>query len=299
MPDAFRGCLVSISSLSDAALEDRNSTVSKLLEAIRSDERTATGFRKHALSEAATFLSLVEDQARSEWANRRHQKDLERCRQILAEATPPSQENDPGCERQCDHDRLLRKIEDTEELIRLQQSVRESVEGQLSALSAIKIDSYLAVAGLPTHDPIRLSLSCPSTRDPRATETISEPSLAQSFKEFAAQTFIDLTAKYPRGVPHTELEPFAAMCESREYKPNPDFLPDRVCRPINEYNKDHPASQIENFSQLIAVLRPAPAKPGSVKKRQKNSTQKVSRKFRLWLSENKRDYLEQLKKTSP
>jgi hypothetical protein len=298
MPDAFRGCLVSISSLSDAALEDRISTVSNLLEAIRSEEKTATGFRKHALSEVANFLSLLEDQARSEWANRGHQKELERRRQILAEVIPPSQENDTGYERQCDRDRLLTKIKDTEELIHLRQSVKESVEGELSALSAIQIDSYLAVAGLPTHDPIRLSLSCPSARDPKATENSSEPSLAQSFKEFAAKIFIDLNAQYPRGVPAGALVPFASECDAREYLLTSEFLRERVLKAVKEYNFDFPQAQIKKYSDLVAVLNPVSASsgPGPVKKRKKDSKQVVSRQFRVWLYENKRDYLEKLKK---
>jgi hypothetical protein len=298
MPEAFKGCLVSISILSDAALEDRVSTISNLLEAIRREEKTATGAYQCALSAVGNYLSLLEDQARSEWANRKDQKELERCRQIVAGVVPPSQENAKDSERKCDRDCLLKKIEDAEELIRLRQSTREAVEDQLSALSAIQIDSYLAVAGIPAHDPLRLSLNGQGNDVSKATESLSEPSLAQSFKTFAAETFIDLTAKYPKGVPAEALAPFAKECKTRGYMLNSDFLRDRVLKAIDEYNIDFPKAKIENYSDLVARLRPDPVSVDSVKKRQKSSRQKVARQFRVWLSEMKDDYLEKLQKRS-
>lgn len=298
MTEAFKGCLVSIAILSDAALEDRVSTISNLLESIRREEKTATGAYQCALSEVANYLWLLEDQARSESANRKDQKELERCRQILVDVVAPSQENDKDSERQCDRDRLLKKIEDTEELIRLRQSAREAVEGQLSALSAVQIDSYLDAVGVPAHDPLRLSLNCPNTRVSKTTENLSEPSLAQSFKIFAAKTFIDLTAKHPRGVPQAKLVPFAAECDANGYMLNADFLRDKLCEAIKQYNDDHPGAWIKNFSDLVAVLNPVSASSGPVKKRKKNSKQEVCRRFRVWLYDNKRDYLEKLQKKS-
>lgn len=77
---------------------------------------------------------------------------------------------------------------------------------------------------------------------------------------------------------------------------NSDFLGDTVCQAIKDYNDDHPQAEIKNFSDLVAVLKRSPASPGSVKKRKKNSKQEVTRKFRVWLSDNKGDYLEKLKK---
>jgi len=71
MPEAFKGCLASISILSDAALEDRVSTISNLMEEIHRSERNATGYYRVALSAVADYLSLLEDQARNEWANRK------------------------------------------------------------------------------------------------------------------------------------------------------------------------------------------------------------------------------------
>jgi hypothetical protein len=145
----------------------------------------------------------------------------------------------------------------------------------------------------------RLPTPLVGTEAPKTAELTSEPSLAQSFREFVATKFIALPTKFPRGVPQADLEPVAVECDGRGYLPNSDFLPSRVCKAINEYDKDHPASQIKSFSDLVAVLKSVPTKSGSIKKRQKSSTQRVSRQFRLWLSENERDYLEQLRKTSP
>lgn len=296
MPEAFKGCLVSIAILSDAALADRIPTVANLLEAIRREERTAIGAYRCALSAVANFLSLLEDQAINERAIREYQEDLERCRQILAGVVSPSQENDKDSERRYDRDRLLKKIEDTEKLIHLRRSARDAVEGQLSALSAIHIDSYLDVVGVPAHDPLRLSLNSQGNDVSKATESPREPSLAQSFKEFAAKTVIDLAAKHPRGVPQTDLKPFAAECDARSYLLNPDFLRPRVCKAIKQYNDDHPRAMIKNYSDLVAVLSPVAVGSGPAKKRMKDSRQVVSRQFRVWLSENKSDYLEKQKK---
>lgn len=296
MPEAFKGCLVFISNLSDAALENRISAISRLLEETRRSGREATGYHRVALCSAAEYLSLLEDQARSEWADREDQKELEHCRQSLAGAVPPSQENDKDSERQCDRDRLQKNIEDTERLIHLRRSARDAVEGQLSSLSAIQIDSYLDVVGVPVHDPIRRSLNGQDNNLLKAPESPSEPSLAQSFKAFAAETFIDLTAKYPKGVPAKALEPFAQECDGRGYLLTSDFLRDRVLKAIQQYNDDHPGAPIKSFSDLVAVLSTVSANSGAVKKRQKNTTQKVTRQFRVWLYENKRDYLKMYKK---
>lgn len=129
MPEAFKGCLVSISNLSGAALENRISAISRLLEEIRRWGRNATGYHRVALSATADYLSLLDDQARSEWADREDQKELEHCRQSLTGAVPPSQGNDKDYERQCDRDRLQKNIEDTERLIHLRRSARDAVEG--------------------------------------------------------------------------------------------------------------------------------------------------------------------------
>jgi hypothetical protein len=299
MSEAFKGCLVSISTLSDAALEDRVSTISNLLDAIRREEKTATGAYRCALSAVANYLWLLGDQSGSESADRKDRKELERCRQILAGAVPPSQENEKGIERQCDHDRLLKKIEDTEELIRLRQSATEAVEGELSALSAIQIDSYLAVAGIPAHDPLRLALNGQGINVSKATESPSETSIAQNFKTFAAETFIGLTAKYGRkGVPAEALRPFADQCDARKYKINSDFLRDRVLKAIDKYNVDFSDAQIENYSNLVEMLVTVALPTDSVKKRQKNSRQELARKFRVWLYEMKRDYLKKQPKKS-
>jgi hypothetical protein len=289
--EAFKGCLVSISPLSDAALEDRISTISNLLEAIRREERTATGAHRWALSAVDNYLWLVEDQARSESTDREDRKKLESFRQILAGLVPSSQENDKDSELQCERDRLLKKIEDTEKLIRLRQSVRNSVEGQLLATSAIQIDSFLAMVGVPAHDPLRLSLNGQGINVSKATESPSETSMARNFKTFAAETFKDLTAQFPKGVPAKALEPFAQECDGRGYLLTSDFLRNRVLKAIKGYNIDFPQAQIRNYSDLVGTLRSIPVSAGSVKKRQKNSRQEVARSFRVWLSEMKDDYL--------
>ena len=159
MPEAFKGCLSSVSNLSDIALEDCISAISGLLDAIRIEERTSIGAKQQALSAVVNFLSLREDQTINEREIRRHQKELARCRQVLAEMVPLSQESEKTSERREDSNRLQGKINEIEELIRLRQSIREDVERSLLALSAIRIDSYLAVARIPAHDPLRLSLN--------------------------------------------------------------------------------------------------------------------------------------------
>ena len=180
----------------------------------------------------------------------------------------------------------------------MRRSARDAVESQLSALSAIQIDSYLDVVGVPAHDPLRLSLNGQGNDVSKATESPSEPSLAQSFKTFAAKTFIDLTAKYPgqSGVPAEAFVPFADECDTREYLLNSDFLRARVLKAIKQYNDDHPGAPIKSFSDLVAALSPVAANSSSVRKQQKNTTQKVTRQFRVWLYENKRDYLKMSKK---
>jgi hypothetical protein len=245
------------------------------------------------------YLWLLIEQAQIEFNNRRDQGEIERCRRVLAGVVPPSQEDDKGSERKCDHDRLLKKLEDKEELIRLRQSTREAVEGQLSALSAIQIDSYLAVAGVPAHDPLRLALNGQGISVSKATESPSETSMAQNCKTFAAETFIDLTGKYGRkGVPAEALRPFADQCDAREYKIDSYFLRDRVLKAIDKYNTAFPKAQIETYSDLVETLCQVPVSASSVKKRQKNSRQEVAREFRVWLYEMKRDYLKKLKKRS-
>jgi hypothetical protein len=298
MPEAFKGCLSSISNLSDIALEERISTTGKLLDTIRPEETTVTGARKRALSGVINYLGLLFDQARDEQRNRELQQELERDRQILAELASAPQENDKNSDRLCDRDRLQKDIEDTERLIHSRRSARDAVEGQLSALSSIQIDSYLDVAGIPAHDPLRLALNGQGNDLSKASESSTEPSPAQSFKTFAAETFIDLIAKYPgrSGVPAEALVPFATECNTRGYMLNSDFLGDTVCKAIKDYNGDHPQAEIKNFSDLVAVLKRSPIGTGSVKKKKKNSKQEVTRKFRVWLSDNKGDYLKKLEK---
>jgi len=293
LPEAFQGCLVPIDILSDDALDARLSTIGKLLDEIRIEEKTATSaYHKCALSAVANYCVLLDDQARMEMANRKDQIELERYRQILAGVGSLSIENDKDSELNSDCGRLLNNIEDIEHQIGLRQSVRMSVEGQLSALSAHQIDSYLAFVGVPAHDPLRLSINGQTANDSKATENTSEPSVVQDVKTFAAETFIDLTDKYPKhGVPAEALKPFAAECDARRYLLTSDFLRDRVCKAIKEYNIDFPQAQIKNYTDLVETLRPVPVSANSVKKRLKNSRQKVARQFRVWLYEMKRDYL--------
>jgi hypothetical protein len=299
MPEAFRNCLIHIDNLSDEALQARMEALELLWRALLDEQaRTPKSARYVALSTAIDFLWLVLDQAKDEAGIRESEKEIQRYRRILEPLTRSPQPSTDDSEPGGDYDRLLKRIEDREELIRLRRTTKEAAERELSRLSAGQIDSCLGAVGVPADDPLRRSLNRVGTEAPKTTELTSEPSLAQSFKDFAAEIFIKVTAKHPRGVPQAALKEFAGECDNRGYKPNSDFLPDRVCKSIKEYNNDHPSSEIENFSQLIAVLSPVSCKRGSVKKRQKNSRQRVSRKFRLWLAENKRYYLEQQEKRS-
>lgn len=298
MPEDFKGCLVSISNLPDAALEDRILAIGKLLEEMRRAERNASGYKRVAHSAVDNFLSLLEDQAINDLANRKDRREIERCRQSLAEVASPSKDNENDSERQCDRARLQKDIENTEELIRLRQSVKDAVEEKLSALSAVQIDSYLNTVEVPAHDPVRSALNCASAQASMATENSSELSPAQCFKEFAGKTFKDLTKVHPKGVPAEELAPFAKECDDRGYMLNSDFLRSRVLKAIEKYNADFPEAPIENYSALVEALQPVPVSADSVKKRQKNARQEVVRQFRVWLSEMKCDYSKKQPKRS-
>lgn len=291
MPETADSCLISISGFTNEALKTHMSTILPLYEALKTDTGASiwtdrvTGtvkavYQKCAHSGVYNYLGLLLDQASNELKIREHRVELEGCHQILAEMDSRSQEKDEDSERQLARNRLLEKMRCIEELIGYCRRRMENAEAHLSALAATQIEAYLDTLEVAKRDPVRPSRL-------RRIENVHEPSPSRRFKDFAAETFGVLVKAHPHGVSHVDLQPFADECDARGYMPDSDFLTNSVCQAIKQYNDEHPGVGIKNFSDVVAVLGRNSANADSVKKRQKNSTQKLAREFRKWLSYNK------------